>query len=264
MSEGTWTERSGAHRTGTKGGIELKKRTLVITISLISAFILLIAGVITIVVMNLTAFQVELGRIDIMIEGEECNVSAELKFGRDVNVEPLSLHLVLDTGEVPVAYHDKRINAVLNEEQFTEVIEKEYARIEGKVRYDSFFGKRSEREIDTKIDLSFLGEILSSIKVKNSVLSTRFPFTSVVDFNLTAEMSREVNIYAKNTTAQISNGIETREIDLVDLELFSDGSGSGRVEMPTPTLVSMGLWGRNITIVAWGLEADFVFPFTGQ
>jgi len=226
--------------------------------------VLVTAGTITIIIVKMVNLDVQLGLINIAIDGDECNVSAELRFGKDTDIEPVSLKLILDSGVVPVGNVDKMIFAVLDEEQFTEIVDKEYARIEGKVKYDTMLGKRSEREIDTRIDLSFLGEILGSIKITNSKLSTRFPFTSVVDVNMTAEITREVNIYANNTKAMIDNGVESREIDLVHLELTSDGFGYGRVEMPTPTLVSMGLWGRNITLSAWGLDANFVFPFTSQ
>jgi len=256
--------RSRADPKGTKEGTDLEKRTLVIIFSIVSVMVLLAAGTITLIVVNLVDFEVNIGLINIAIDGDECNVSAELRFGKERDIEPVSLKLVLDSGEVPVGNMDKMIYAVLNEEQFTEIVDKEYARIEGEVKYDTMLGKRAEREIDTRIDLSFLGEILGSVKITNSKLSTRFPFTSIVDFNMTAEITREVNIYANNTKAMIDNGVESREIDLVHLELTSDGVGYGRVEMPTPTLVSMGLWGRNITLSAWGLDANFVFPFTSQ
>ena len=179
--------------------IEMETRNIIIIIVVIFVVVLSIIGGTVLLFANLLDLDADVGAIDIMIEGKECNVSAELKFSRDLSIELSSLSLVLEAGEVPVDYIDGRINTVLNEEQFSEIVNNEKARIRGHAEYDSLLGSRSGRDIEEDIDLSFLGDILSSVEIGKTKLSTRFPFITVVDFDLTAEIEREVNIMANNT-----------------------------------------------------------------
>jgi hypothetical protein len=232
-----------------------------ITIAVILVLMLIFAGLTYVLVRLVTDVKVDVGIINIDINGHECNISADLDYSPDIGADPKDLRLVLDGGDVPLGYKNKFVYAVLDEPQFTEIVDNEKVRIRGTVETKNAFGISSEREIDEDIDLSFLGEIFSTVEITEAKISTRFPSTAVVDFNLTVDMDREVNIYAVDTEAIISTGERNQTIDLVHLELTSVGSGMGTVEFPTSTLLTMGLFGKNVTIDTWGLSASFKFPF---
>lgn len=232
-----------------------------ITLAVIVVLMLIFAGLTYVLVRIAADIKVDVGAINIDITGHECNISADLDYSPDIDAEPKELDLVLANGEVPLGYDDGFLWAVLDEPQFTEIVEKEEVRIKGTIQAKSAFGITSEREIDEDIDLSFLGKIFSTVEILDAKISTKFPMTTVVDFNLSVQMEREVNIYAADTEAVISNGQTNQTVDLVYLELTSNGKGLGTVEFPTSTLFTMGLWGKNVTIETWGLSAEFQFPF---
>ncbi|MGA1866543.1 MAG: hypothetical protein ACMUFK_03645 [Thermoplasmatota archaeon] len=262
-SERYSTARSKGPRKSKSGGIELdRKRMIIIILAIASALVLITALAVILVILIPHDVSIDVGAVTIDIDGDECNVSAEFCYDPDLDVEAGPLWVRLEGGDVPLGNVDRTVFAILDEEQFAEIVREEEISVHGTVSYRSMIGTRHDRDIDTMVDLSFLGEVLSGIEIENVTLSTRFPLITVVNFDLTAEMEREVNLYANNTEATISNGISEGKIDLRHLELTNAGVGHGKVEMPTTTLLALGLWGRNVTVEAWGLDVEFVFPFT--
>ena len=236
-------------------------RFLGITFAVVLVLMLIFAGLTYVLVKIASDVKVDIDTINIDIAGKECNISADLDFSPDLDAEPRELSIIFESEEVPLGYQDDFLWAILNEPQFTEIVDREKVRIKGKVETKGIFNRGTVKNIDKDVDLSFLGEIFSTVEIKDVEISTRFPSTTVVDFNLSVDMNREVNIFARNTEAVLSNGFTDQTIDLVRLDITSDGVGSGTVEFPTSTLLSMSLWGKNVTLDAWGLTVTFYFPF---
>jgi len=225
-------------------------------------FILLISTCAVLILRTLEP-TVEVMSVMVNIEGGEANVSARFRYSPDVDTKNEELFIRFEDEDVDLNREGSGFWAVLDKAQFREIIENETVRVIGKVEVEPIPSFDLERDVDSRVDLSFLGDILDSVEIGDVDISIRVPSTTVVDFDLTVTMSRDVNIFARNTTAEITAGDRSFEVDLTDLELLSDGTGHGRVEMPTGTLFQLALWGDEVMIDAWGLQTGFEFPVTG-
>jgi hypothetical protein len=226
------------------------------------ASIIMVAAISFIVFINMEP-DIEVRSVLVDIEGKEANVSAWFSYSPDADTKNEDLFIRFHKGDVDLNRLGDGFWAILDKSQFKEIIENETIRVLGKVEVEPLPSVDLQRDVDSMVDLSFLGEILNSVEIDDFEISTRAPSTTIVDFDLTVTMTKDVNIYARNTTADIIAGQNVFEVDLTELELLSDGTGHGRVEMPTSTLFQLALWTDEVMIDAWGLKAEFVFPVAG-
>ncbi len=225
--------------------------------------LILVISIISILILVNMEPDVEVRSVVVNIEGKEANVSAWFSYSPDADTKNEDLFIRFQKGDVDLNREGDGFWAILDRSQFREIIENETIRVLGKVEVEPIPTVDLVRDVDSLVDLSFLGEILNSVELKDFEISTRAPSTTIVDFDLTVTMSKDVNIYARNTTADIIAGENVFEVDLAELELLSDGTGHGRVEMPTSTLFQLALWTDEVMIDAWGLKAEFAFPVMG-
>ncbi|MGA1848700.1 MAG: hypothetical protein ACMUHB_05095 [Thermoplasmatota archaeon] len=225
--------------------------------------LVLVISIISVLIMVNMEPDVEVRSVLVNIEGKEANVSAWFSYSPDADTKNEDLFIRFQKGDVDLNREGDGFWAILDRSQFREIIENETIRVLGKVEVEPIPTVDMVRDVDSLVDLSFLGEILNSVELLDFEISTRAPSTTIVDFDLTVTMSKDVNIYARNTTADIIAGENVFEVDLAELELLSDGTGHGRVEMPTSTLFQLALWTDEVMIDAWGLKAEFAFPVMG-
>jgi hypothetical protein len=230
--------------------------------AIVLAVIIVISIASVIMLVNMEP-DVEVRSVLVNIEGKEANVSAWFSYNPDADTKNEDLFIRFQKGDVDLNREGDGFWAILDSSQFREIIENETIRVLGKVEVEPIPTIDLRRDVDSMVDLSFLSEILNSVELDDFEISTRAPSTTIVDFDLTVTMNKDVNIYAKNTTADIIAGEHVYEVDLTELELLSDGTGYGRVEMPTSTLFQLALWTDEVMIDAWGLKAEFAFPVTG-
>lgn len=202
----------------------------------------------------------ELGSLDIRISNERCNVSARLWFDPDIRTSNEDLDLVLEEELLPIDYNDTTARVTLNESHFREIMEEEEIRIKGSTDARPLPFWKMTRDIDEKVDLSFISDLVDSIEISNIGIDRGGSGGLKLTFDLTAEIEKDVSIIIENTEALLYTGTVEHIVEIVDLRISSKETGIGEVEMDTSTFLSAALAPDDLRIDAWGIEVDFVLP----
>lgn len=201
---------------------------------------------------------VEVGLIEVDIDGEEAHVTAHLDMKPKFDISGSELWMEFRNYSFEMDIEDHSLSTVLTNVQFKNLMDAGYANITGEVVVDGIITIR--KDIGERIDLTFLSELGETIDVKS--VKSHFVSLETVTANITftAEIERELLIRAYDTNANVTTSSGTYGCRVRDLLLTSDGVGTGELVMPMAAVLSVALINSTMTVDLWGIIISMEYP----
>lgn len=243
---------------------KLKGRLPVIASILLAALLILasIAGISTLILIKYMGSEVELDDPGIEIHGSTVIVRADLKIPMGRRIGSHDLHLLSRSGRFPVEIiNNSKASVEMSGPDLASMIEDGSVDIEGKVELVGGFPvPEVGADVKRSIDLSFIDELNSTLKVNNLTLG--FSGIGQIRIGMEIQMDREPGIWveARNTSAEIRTAFSSFNGFIELLDLHTNGMGRATVLIPTLAILPLTFGRNEVTVGFYGIEFVFSFP----
>lgn len=226
----------------------------------------MIAGVVTVVVILIlivpsallvltraAADDISVGCIVIEISGDNSEVSVELDYDRRMEIDAQKGEFGNRT--VDVDMKGGTVSASLNETEFSDLVGSERALIRGKVRPFPPL-PWLEMELKERVDLSFLNELKSTIRIEAiNVLSVENSSLEVL-LNISSDFSRDVSLEVDGANGSLNTDGSSHPLVVSDMSI-EDNRGYALIVVPLVSLYRLFISPGGFWIGFWGMEVRF-------
>jgi hypothetical protein len=201
----------------------------------------------------------DLGLIDLKIDGNYANLSVGLDIKPKIDEKDITMNIENGESDIPLQYDGDSINGQLTRKEFTELIENDIIDITGDVDVKVLGPVKVNRDLKQEVNISFIRELSSSMEVAN--LSVNFYlFYTVIEFDITANVSRDFQINITDTEATVISPGGTFNSRILELNYRTARTGNARVSLPLLGALGLALNSRNVMIESWGISVMVDIP----
>ena len=235
-------------------------------IAVLSVIVLIIVALIAGILIRNTAddARAEVGTVFVSIDGELANITADIDISPEV--EPDDTELELDIGDdgIDVDYDGERISAQLGEEDFRELIGRYTINVTGDVRTKILGPFNIRVNVEEEVNVSFIHELSDTLNVTNVRVNFSNLFNPIIEFNLTADVTRDFQLNITNTPARLTSSGGAFTANVIELNYRTGMGGNARVSIPPLGLLGLALYNRGVLVEAWGIEVEVDIPFFSE
>ncbi len=205
-----------------------------------------------------TAMEISVEKVALDIRGDVCNVTVNLNIGGTPGEIQSPLTLRFGNRSSEFSFSKGAATGTIDEEELSAALDKGKVVVDGALRVDPIpFDLKKSR----KVDVSFVSEALRTINASNVTLTPTLTGNFKVSFSMTADIDDRLELSITDTQAEIRWPFGGSKCTIMEMTLGQDGASSAVVNIPTLTFITMALWGKEVTLRCFGIEAQVVLPF---
>jgi hypothetical protein len=203
----------------------------------------------------------ELGTVFVYIDGKQANITADIDISPEVRPDDAELELDIGNNGIDVDYDGEKISARLGEEDFRELMERYTLNVTGDVKTRLFGPFNIRVNVEQEFNISFIHELSDTLNVTNVKVNFTNIFNPIIEFNLTADVTRDFQLNITDTPARLTSAGGTFIANVIELNYRTGMGGNARVSIPPLGVLNLALYNRGVLVEAWGIQVEVDIPF---